>query len=307
MQSSVVSHNSSTPSYSFIAVRTQSPPSPRKRPSADLSPGVQPTDKRARITPATERPTYSLQSSLPLVEPPQAPDQADRSQIPLYAVEFPNAAPSVYGSTVFSTHTEAYTNADSGHHTSRSSSCSTADLDYADLRARIHQEEQAVQALMEQPDHRPARRATTNTQTVDVPVHRFGTPSRHWRPAEVAKLEELLREFGTAWQAIWNDNYIGWTKGPKSDWIHPGRDAKKYRYKARNIKIQIMSAQEDVPIYLADVNLNPTEINRVVQGRILHTSARGAQSRPPLPQSTRRTGHYTRKFEQSLFRIPSGH
>ena len=123
---------------------------------------------------------------------------------------------------------------------SRSSSSSSADLDYADLRARIHQEEQAVQALMHQPDHRPARRAPTKTQAADVPIHRFGTPPPHWRPAEVAKLKELLQEFGTAWQAIWNDNYIGWTKGPKSDWIYPGRDAKKYRYKARNMKIQIM-------------------------------------------------------------------
>ncbi|KAJ5396379.1 uncharacterized protein N7487_010682 [Penicillium crustosum] len=230
--------------------------------------------------------------------------QADRSQIPLYAVEFPNAAPSVYGSTISSAHTDTYTDADSEHRPSRSRSQSSADLDYADLRARIHQEEQAVQALMEQPDQRPARRATTNPPMAEVPVHRFGTPSRHWRPAEVAKLEELLGEFGTAWQAIWNDNYIGWTKGPKSDWIHPGRDAKKYRYKARNMKIQIMSAQEDVPIYLADVNLSRAELNRVAQGRISHASARGPQSRRPLPQSTRRTGHYTRKFEQSLFRIP---
>lgn len=286
---------------------------PQKRPRTDLSTAVQPTDKRTRVAPATPRPTHWSQSSL---------HQADRSQIPLYAVEFPNAAPSVYGSTISSAHTDTYTDADSEHRPSRSRSQSSADLDYADLRARIHQEEQAVQALMEQPDHRPARRATTNPPMAEVPVHRFGTPSRHWRPAEVAKLEELLGEFGTAWQAIWNDNYIGWTKGPKSDWIHPGRDAKKYRYKARNMKIQIMrsvppnasihirstnrpsSAQEDVPIYLADVNLSRAELNRVAQGRISHASARGPQSRRPLPQSTRRTGHYTRKFEQSLFRIP---
>lgn len=107
-------------------------------------------------------------------------------------------------------------------------------------------------------------------------------------------------------------------QGPQIGLDPPWPRRQKYRYKARNMKIQIMrsvppnasihirstnrpsSAQEDVPIYLADVNLSRAELNRVAQGRISHASARGPQSRRPLPQSTRRTGHYTRKFEQSL-------
>ncbi|CAG8884115.1 unnamed protein product, partial [Penicillium egyptiacum] len=54
-----------------------------------------------------------------------------------------NAAPTVYSSTIFSTNTDAYADADSVYNTSFSSSRSTPDLDYAHLRARLHQEEQA--------------------------------------------------------------------------------------------------------------------------------------------------------------------
>ncbi|CAG8881111.1 unnamed protein product, partial [Penicillium egyptiacum] len=51
--------------------------------------------------------------------------------LPLYHVDFPNAAPTVYSSTIFSTNTDAYADADSVYNTSFSSSRSTPDLDYA--------------------------------------------------------------------------------------------------------------------------------------------------------------------------------
>ncbi|CAG8885186.1 unnamed protein product, partial [Penicillium egyptiacum] len=70
--------------------------------------------------------------------------------------------------------------------TSFSSSRSTPDLDYAHLRARLHQEEQAIQALIEQTDHRPAQHSTARTNIADPPIHQFGIPPPHWRPAEVA-------------------------------------------------------------------------------------------------------------------------
>ena len=178
--------------------------------------------------------------------------------MPLHHVDFPDAAPTVYGSTIFSTHSDPHSDIDSVYNPSQASLHSSPGRDYTDLRVRLHQEELAVQALVEQTDRRPAQQRTTKTKTqeADIPVHRFGHPPPHWGRAEVAKLQELLQEFGTAWQAIWNDNYIGWTKGPKSDWIHPGRDAKKYRYKARNMKIQLMrlvSQYTSIHVYSTNV------------------------------------------------------
>ena len=113
-------------------------------------------------------------------------------------------------------------------------------IDYAEIRLRIQQEEQDIEKLVQEQQSSAATAAPRQPRLGTPPIETFGQAPAHWGKAEEARFYKLMAEFGSAWQAMWNENYLGWVRGIKADWIHPARDAKKYRYKARNLKVQIL-------------------------------------------------------------------